>query len=201
VAPWSPAAPAGAARLEALRRRRVDAAAGAPAPAVEVGAPAAARATGPGGPTGPCCAPDASADCAAGFEAAHQAARAGELARAEALARQVAERHLCPESYLLLAMAAEARGDDDGAVEAVRRALYLEPGLAQAHAALVPLFGRLGRPEEAARARRNALGALQGLEDDTALRGVEPVTAGALRRALGEATPPAARSTAPGSHG
>jgi chemotaxis protein methyltransferase CheR len=98
-------------------------------------------------------------------------------------------------------MAAEVRGDDAGAAEAVRRALYLEPGLAQAHAALVPIFGRLGRPDEAARARRNALEALDGLADDVALRGVEPLTAGALRLALAVRPPPPPPSLAPGSHG
>jgi chemotaxis protein methyltransferase CheR len=146
-------------------------------------------------------APEEEPGCAPGFEDARRAARAGQLERAEALARQVAERHLCPESYLLLAMAAEARGDDPAAVEAVRRALYLEPGLAQAHAALVPILGRLGRPDDAARSRRNALDALQGLDDDTSLRGVEPITAGALRQALGEPPPSPAHLTAPGSHG
>ncbi len=202
VAPGPPLAEPAAARLETMRRRRGVAAAEVLAPAVEVAAPAATCAIPwPVGPREPRCAADPSTGCAAGLDGARQAARAGELHLAEALARQVAERHLCPESYLLLAMAAEARGDVDGAVEAVRRALYLEPGLAQAHAALVPLFGRLGRRDEAARARRNALGALQGLQDDTALRGVEPLTAGALRQALGEATPAPARFTAPRSHG
>jgi molecular chaperone Hsp33 len=87
--------------------------------------------------------------------------------------------------------------DGDGAaVEAVRRALYLDPSLAQAHAALVPLFARLGRGEEAARARRNALEALHGLDDDTVLRGVEPITAGALRLAIdpGAARPAGGRN-------
>jgi chemotaxis protein methyltransferase CheR len=129
------------------------------------------------------------------FEAARAAARAGDLEAAERIARETAERRLCPESYLLLAMAAEDRGDATAALEAVRRALYLEPSLAQAHAALVPLYGRLGRAAEAARARRNALEALRGLEDDTVLRGVEPITAGALRLALtadGGASQPAA---------
>ena len=130
------------------------------------------------------------------FERARAAARAGDVVAAERIAREAAERRLCPESYLLLAMAAEARGDDAAAVEAVRRALYLEPSLAQAHAALVPLFCRLGRAAEAARARRNALEALRGLDDDTVLRGVEPITAGALRLALATDGGPAAAPAA-----
>ena len=93
---------------------------------------------------------------------------------------------MCPESYLLLAMAADARGDLGGAIDALRRALYLEPGLAMAHAALVPLYARTGRHDEAARARRNALEAVAGLDDGAPLRGVEPITAGALRSALGD---------------
>jgi chemotaxis protein methyltransferase CheR len=120
------------------------------------------------------------------FEEARDAARRGEIEFAEQLAREVAERHMCPESYLLLAMAADARGDLGGAIDALRRALYLDPGLAMAHAALVPLYARTGRHDEAARARRNALEAVAGLEDAAPLRGVEPITAGALRSALGE---------------
>jgi chemotaxis protein methyltransferase CheR len=91
---------------------------------------------------------------------------------------------MCPESHLLLAMAADARGDVAGAIDALRRALILEPGLAMAHAALVPLYARLGRHEQAARARRAALEAVAGLDDGATLRGVEPITAGALRSAL-----------------
>jgi chemotaxis protein methyltransferase CheR len=120
------------------------------------------------------------------FNEARDAARRGETEFAEQLAREVAERHMCPESYLLVAMAADARGDLGGAIDALRRALYLEPGLAMAHAALVPLYARTGRHDEAARARRNALEAVAGLDDGAPLRGVEPITAGALRSALGD---------------
>jgi chemotaxis protein methyltransferase CheR len=69
-------------------------------------------------------------------------------------------------------------------VEAVRRALYLDPGLATAHAMLAALLLRLGKPEEAEQARRNALAALEGVDAGAELRGVEHITAGALRRAL-----------------
>lgn len=118
-----------------------------------------------------------------GLEAAREAARRGDLSAAEELARTAAS-GLCPEAWLLVSMAKDARGDLAGAVDAVRRALYLDPGLALGHAALIPLYERLGRPREAARARRNALEALSGLDDAAPLRGVETVTAGALRSAL-----------------
>jgi len=130
------------------------------------------------------------------FERAREAARRGDHADAERIARASAARDLSPECYLLLSMAAESRGDLAAAVEAARRALYLEPALAMAHATLVALFRRLGRPEDAARARRNALRAIEGLPDGAPLRGVEPITAGALRAAL--AAPEGRGSEGPG---
>ncbi len=116
-----------------------------------------------------------------------EAARAGRFDEAEALAREAA-RALVPEAYLLLAMVAEARSDLNGAVEAVRKALYLEPQLAIGHATLVALYGRMDRREDAERARQNALRALEGLDDDHPLRGVETMTAGGLRQALAPRT-------------
>ena len=118
------------------------------------------------------------------FDAAREAARRGDLAEAERLAVQSGESELMPEAHLLLSMTAEARGDLAGATEAARRALYLDPGMAVAHAMLVSLYSRLGRAEESERARRNAMNALEGVEDGVPLRGVESITAGALRRAL-----------------
>ncbi|MGZ3458094.1 MAG: CheR family methyltransferase, partial [Archangium sp.] len=117
------------------------------------------------------------------LEQARAAARAGQYDLAEELARMAA-RDLSPEAYLLLAMVSEGRGDVQGAVAAVRKALYLEPQLAIGHAMLVALYGQLGQHEEAERARRNALRALEGLDDEHVLRGVEAMTAGGLRRAL-----------------
>jgi chemotaxis protein methyltransferase CheR len=122
--------------------------------------------------------------------AARDAASRGDVIFAEALAREVASRELCPEAWLLVAIAAESRGDLPGAVDAARRALYLEPSLAVGHAALVPLYARLGLPEDAARARRNALEVIAHLDDAAPLRGVEIITAGALRSALSAETAP-----------
>lgn len=116
-----------------------------------------------------------------------EAARAGDYEKAEVLAREAA-RALIPEAYLLLAMVAEGRGDVNGAVDAVRKALYLEPRLAVGHAMLVALYDRLERAEDAERARQNALRALDGLDDEHLLRGVEAMTAGSLRQALAART-------------
>jgi chemotaxis protein methyltransferase CheR len=117
------------------------------------------------------------------LEQALEAAREGRYDVAERLALAAA-RSLSPEAYLLLGMVAEARGDLAAAVTAVRKALYLEPQLALGHATLVSLYGRMQQHAEAERARTNALRALEGLEDDHLLRGVEAVTAGGLRSAL-----------------
>ncbi|AKJ05444.1 chemotaxis protein methyltransferase CheR [Archangium gephyra] len=127
--------------------------------------------------------PPTGAPVADSLEQALAAAREGRFDVAEEFAR-LAARELSPEAYLLLAMVAEGREDVQGAVAAVRKALYLEPQLAIGHAMLVALYGRLGQPEEAERARRNALRALEGLDDEHVLRGVEAMTAGGLRRAL-----------------
>jgi chemotaxis protein methyltransferase CheR len=172
VQPAPPAAPPPG------RRRRTDRA--APTRAARA-APAARR---PEPTPGPAARTDSAARPPRPFELAREAARRGDHAEAERLARESAARDLCAECYLLVAVAAEARGDLAAAVEAARRALYLEPDLAMAHATLLALYRRLGRTEDAARARRNALRAIEGLDDATELRGVEPVTAGALRAAL-----------------
>jgi tetratricopeptide (TPR) repeat protein len=111
------------------------------------------------------------------------AAREGKFDQAEELGREAA-RKFVPEAYLLLAMVAEMRGELNGAVDLVRKALYLDSQLAQGHAALVSLYTRLNRREDAERARQNALRALEGLEDEHQLRGVETMTAGGLRLAL-----------------
>ncbi|WP_434381212.1 CheR family methyltransferase [Melittangium boletus] len=128
------------------------------------------------------------------LQRARIAASLGQVEQAEALARRAA-RELSPDAYLLLAIMAESRGDVAGAVGAVRKALYLEPQLAIGHAMLVALYGKLGQPEEAERARRNALRALEGLDDETMLRGVEAMTVGGLRRAL----EPAVKQGRPGA--
>jgi chemotaxis protein methyltransferase CheR len=82
------------------------------------------------------------------------------------------------------ALAAQARGNLTAAIDALRRALYLDPDLAMAHACLVLVYRRAGRSADAERARRNALRVLEGLEEGDLLRAAEPITAGALRSAL-----------------
>jgi len=118
------------------------------------------------------------------LQLARRAAAEARWADAERHAREAGEASLRPEPFLFAAAAAEARGDPDAAVRCVGRALFLDPAHAVARASLVPLLERLGRREDAARARRQALDALAGIPDDQLLPGIEPVGAGALRDAL-----------------
>jgi chemotaxis protein methyltransferase CheR len=122
--------------------------------------------------------------CPSGFEDAREAARRGDLEAAERAAKDLGEREHNALAHLLLAYVADARGDLAGAVAAAKRALFLDPSLAQAHAALVGIFRRLGRHGDSRRARRNALALIEGLADPVALPGVEEITVSALRIAL-----------------
>ncbi len=150
----------------------------APAPA---SVPAPAPVPAPQAP--PAAAPSVSTGSDDVLRQAHAAAQEGNFDKAEELGREAA-RKLMPEAYLLLAMVAEARDNLNGAVDLVRKALYLDPQMALGHATLVTLYTRLNRREEAERARQNALRALDGLDDEHLLRGVETMTAGGLRQAL-----------------
>lgn len=122
-----------------------------------------------------------------GFDQAREAARRGLSLEAERLARDSAEREARPESWLLLAMMAEERGDLFGALDAARRAVEVDPGMAMGHATLAMLLRRAGAFEEAEQARTDALQVLAALDESVELRSVEPITAGALRLALGYA--------------
>jgi len=164
-------------KLEALRKLKpMSTARPAPPPAPEPAAPAA-----PARPLSPAASAGTPSDDV--MRQAVSAAREGNFAQAEELGREAA-RKLVPEAYLLLAMVAETRGELNGAVDLVRKALYLDPQMAQGHATLVSLYTRLNRREDAERARQNALRALEGLDDEHQLRGVETMTAGGLRQAL-----------------
>lgn len=162
--------PAGTARPPVSPTPAVSAPA---ASAPDVSAPPAEtspRAPGPGAAASP-------------YHRALAAAEGGRLDEALALAREAAA-DLAAPAHLLLALLAETAGDDDAALAAVRRALYLDPDDPLAHATLARLHARAGRDDEARRSRANALAALGGRDDGELLPGPSPITAGALRRAL-----------------
>lgn len=117
--------------------------------------------------------------------AALEAARRGDASTALKLVRLETEGEApSAAAYLLEATVLDALGDLGGALAAVQRALYLAPESAEAHATLVPLLTRLGRPRDAARSRATALRLLETLDPEQTLEGLERITVGALRRAL-----------------
>lgn len=116
-------------------------------------------------------------------ERAWRALRAGALGEARALAERAAELQVA-EAHLVLATLEEAAGEGGRALEALRRALYLDPQLITAHVSQARLYTRVGRLRDAQRARANALRYLEPLDPETPMRMEPPTTAGALRAAL-----------------
>jgi tetratricopeptide (TPR) repeat protein len=83
--------------------------------------------------------------------------RAGRLADAEALYRQVlAVQPAQAQALRLLGVIAHQAGRNDSALELIRRAIAIEPGNAAAHADLGAVFRVLGRAEEATVCYRRA---------------------------------------------
>jgi chemotaxis protein methyltransferase CheR len=177
----SPARPSGTRTTPAPVRFKVPA---VPPPTRPPPASALAKPAEQPAPSAPPAAPPANLSPDDMLRQALAAAREGKYDQAEALAKEAAKK-LVPEAYLLLAMVAEARGELTGAVDAVRKALYLDPKLALGHATLMTLYTQLDRREDAERARLNAMRAIEGLDDEHPLRGVETtMTVGVLRQAL-----------------
>ncbi len=117
------------------------------------------------------------------LEAAWAALHDGALGEARALAEREAQAQRA-EAHLVLAALREREDDLPGALEQLRRALFLAPELAVAHATQASLFARLGRAKDAARAKSNALRHLEALDADTPVRAGSWVTVRALRAAL-----------------
>ncbi|ABC80970.1 CheR family methyltransferase [Anaeromyxobacter dehalogenans] len=100
----------------------------------------------------------------------HAAANAGDPPRAEALAARAAEAHpLAAELHLLHAAVLADAGRLEGAVEALRRCLYLDAGLAVAHAQLAGLLARAGDQAGARRAWRSVRRICAALPPDAPL--------------------------------
>lgn len=98
------------------------------------------------------------------------AANSGDLARADDLAALALARHpLAPELNLLRAAMLAEVGRTEDALAAMRRALYLAPGLAVGHAALAGLLAGRGDLEGARRSWRNARRLCAALPPDAAL--------------------------------
>jgi chemotaxis protein methyltransferase CheR len=107
----------------------------------------------------------------------------GRGAEAVRAAREwVARAPLDPSAHYHLGLALEPSGEVR-AVEAFRRAVYLEPSLAMAHFHLMRLHRRLGHSSQAARHARTLSALLAGLPPGQALPHGGGATAGALAEA------------------
>ncbi|HUG54478.1 MAG TPA: tetratricopeptide repeat protein, partial [Vicinamibacteria bacterium] len=87
----------------------------------------------------------ATPDARALLSRARAAADRGDLSEAQDLCRAaIAADRLDPESHRLLAEVYQERGEIAAALAALRRALYLDPGCAEAHLGLGQLLVRQG---------------------------------------------------------
>ncbi|MFL6287951.1 MAG: CheR family methyltransferase [Actinomycetes bacterium] len=82
---------------------------------------------------------------------AREALNAGNYAEAASLAERATAAHpLLVEGYIIEGRALSNQGDDDGAIVALRKAVFLDPGAAQAHFLLATTLSRVGDPNGAA---------------------------------------------------
>ncbi len=87
---------------------------------------------------------------------------------------------LDPEAHLLLAAICQERGEVGTAVEALRRAIYLDPDSAPAHFLLGSLLLRQGEQRRGQRSMETAVGLLSSRPRDEAVPGTDGLRAGPL---------------------
>ena len=92
----------------------------------------------------------------------------------------VAGDRLDPEAHLLLAAICQERGEAGTAVEAVRRAIYLDPDSAPAHFLLGSLLLRQGEQRRGQRSMETAVGLLIRRPRDEVVPGTDGLSAGPL---------------------
>ncbi len=118
---------------------------------------------------------------AAAYRLARARANEGKLAEAlEWCERAIAADTLNPARYYLHAGILQELGQGERAVEALKRALYLEPEFALAHFALANLRLSLGRRRDAVRHFENAAALLRVRPRDEPVPESEGLTAGSL---------------------
>ena len=87
------------------------------------------------------------------LSAARRALERGQYQEAASLAERATAAHpLLVEAYVVTGRALANLGDDDGAIVALRKAVFLEPGAGHAHFLLATTLRRVGDPAGAARA-------------------------------------------------
>jgi chemotaxis protein methyltransferase CheR len=99
---------------------------------------------------------------------AREALSAGNYAEAASLAERATAAHpLLVEGYIIEGRALSNQGDDDGAIVALRKAVFLDPGAAQAHFLLATTLSRVGDPNGAALSFASAAQTLPNASPET----------------------------------
>ena len=99
---------------------------------------------------------------------ARDALRAGQYAEAASLAeRATAAQPMLVEGYIIEGRALSNQGDDDGAIAALRKAVFLDPAAAHAHFLLATTLARVGDPGGAAVSFASAAQTLPGASPET----------------------------------
>lgn len=99
---------------------------------------------------------------------AREALRAGQYAEAASLAERATAAHpMLVEGYILEGRALSNQGDDDGAIVALRKAVFLDPAAAHAHFLLATTLARVGDPGGAALSFASAAQTLPAASPET----------------------------------
>lgn len=120
-------------------------------------------------------------DAASLLQRARDLADEGQLDEAHRLCELALSRdRLAPEAHLLLAAICQERGEVGTAVEALRRAIYLDPDSAPAHFLLGSLLLRQGEQRRGQRSMETAVGLLSARPRDEVVPGTDGLRAGPL---------------------
>lgn len=115
------------------------------------------------------------------LQRARDLADQGQLAEAHRLCElALARDRLDPEAHVLLAAICQERGEVGTAVEALRRAIYLDPDSAPAHFLLGSLLLRQGEQRRGQRSMETAVGLLSSRPRDEVVPGTDGLSAGPL---------------------
>jgi chemotaxis protein methyltransferase CheR len=99
---------------------------------------------------------------------ARDALNAGRYAEAASLAERATAAHpLLVEAYIVEGRALSNQGDDDGAIVALRKAVFLDPSAAHAHFLLATTLARVGDPGGASLSFASAAETLPGASAET----------------------------------
>lgn len=99
---------------------------------------------------------------------ARDALAAGSYAEAATLAERATATHpLLVEGYIIEGRALSNQGDDDGAIAALRKAVFLDPGAAHAHFLLATTLARVGDPAGASLSFASAAETLPSASSET----------------------------------